>query len=231
MQIMYLSSSAMWRKNSEVKIITICSLGIILLMIIFPPYERTNIISGIIRGTGYMFLFFAPNEHNWRYVIDYPKLFLQSIGVLIFSFIYFFVKNNLKNFFVQNNDCKNVKRIDFSKVEFDKTIYNLVNKDEEKLFEFAMFEIENQKAQQGLLAKCLSETLGDEQKAKALYITYRVNQFKYEQNEQVNKLTNYLISVKAAYADACPLCKNNNVYVDVHSRPFCPDCEIYIDKV
>lgn len=220
---------AAWRNNSDFKVVVLCSFGIILLMILFPPYELTNISSGKVIENGYKFLFSMAERPNWRNVIDYPRLFLQFTGVFILSTFYLLVKNSFKNLSTINNSSKKDKSgIDFSKVEFDKTIYNLINKDEEKLFEFAMLEIENQEAQQGLLAKCLSETLGDEQKAKALYITYRVNQLKSEQNEQVNKLTNYLISVKAAYADACPLCKNNNVYIDVHNRPFCPDCERYL---
>lgn len=221
-------------KNSEIKKVSVFSLGIIFLMIIFPPYEEITKSSGRFLDNGYMFLFYhQENEYyNSRYVIDYARLFLQSIGVLISSFVYLFFKNNFKELPETNDNTKESENtIDFNKVKFDKTIYNLVGKEEEQLFELAMLEIENQKVQQGLLAKCLSETLGDEQKAKALYITYRVNQLKSEQNEQVKKLTNYLISVKAVYAVACPLCNKNNVYVHAQKRPYCPDCEIYTDKL
>ena len=220
-------------KNSEIKKVSIFSLGIIFLMIIFPPYEEIAKSSGRFVDNGYMFLFYyqGDGDYRTRYVIDYAKLFLQSIGVLIFSFVYLFFKNNFKELTEINDNTKESEHtIDFKNFKFDKTIYNLVGKEEEDLFELAIIEIKDNKTKQGLWAKCLSETTGDEQKSKSLYITYRVKQLINEQNDQISKLKNNYHSKKVAFSTYCNFCKNKNVYIDVHNRPFCPDCKMYTDK-
>jgi hypothetical protein len=154
-------------------------------------------------------------RRNWRNVIDYPRLFLQFTGVIILSTFYLLVKNSFKNLSTINNSSKKDKSgIDFSKVEFDNTIYNLINKEEEDLFELAIIEIKDNKTKQGLWAKCLSETTGDEQKSKSLYITYRVKQLIKEQNDQISKLKNNYHSKKVAHSTYRDFCKNNNVFMD-----------------
>ena len=206
---------AAWRNNSDFKVVVLCSFGIILLMILFPPYELTNISSGNVIENGYKFLFSMAERRNWRNVIDYPRLFLQFTGVIILSTFYLLVKNSFKNLSTINNSSKKDKSgIDFSKVEFDNTIYNLINKEEEDLFELAIIEIKDNKTKQGLWAKCLSETTGDEQKSKSLYITYRVKQLINEQNDQISKLKNNYHSKKVAHSTYRDFCKNNNVFMD-----------------
>ena len=53
---------------------------------------------------------------------------------------------------------------------------SLINKSDEDLYELAYSEINSDSRRQGLWAKALSRSLGDEQKAKALYIQLRVQQ-------------------------------------------------------
>ena len=60
----------------------------------------------------------------------------------------------------------------------------LLSKTEEDLYEMAYSEVRGDSRRQGLWAKTLSESLGDEQKAEALYLRYRVEQLSREQLAQ-----------------------------------------------
>lgn len=61
----------------------------------------------------------------------------------------------------------------------------LANKSEEDLYAMAFAEIQGENRRQGLWAKALSESMGDDKKAQALYIRIRVEQLISEQDEQL----------------------------------------------
>lgn len=60
----------------------------------------------------------------------------------------------------------------------------LLSKTEEDLYAMAFSEVRGESRRQGLWAKALSESLGDEQKAEALYIRFCAEQLSQEQKSQ-----------------------------------------------
>lgn len=61
---------------------------------------------------------------------------------------------------------------------------SLLDKSEEDLYAMAMAEMQSETRRQGLWARVLSEAMGDEPKAEALYIRYRTDQLVEEQDAQ-----------------------------------------------
>jgi hypothetical protein len=77
---------------------------------------------------------------------------------------------------------------------------SLLDKSEEDLYEMALTELGSDSKRQGLWAKVLSESLGDESKSAALYIRYRVEQLSKERIAQAQVKCRELIASK------CPKC-------------------------
>ena len=99
---------------------------------------------------------------------------------------------------------------------------------EEELYAMALVEVRNENRRLGLWAKLLSEAMGDEAKAEALYIRKRVAELTELQND------------KTSLIYQCPNCKTiNSISKDqLASRTsmtppawtfFCPACKQYAD--
>ena len=64
---------------------------------------------------------------------------------------------------------------------------SLLGKNEEELYEMAFAEVQGEARRQGLWAKSLSESMGDNQKSQAIYIRLRVEQLIADQAAQRQK--------------------------------------------
>jgi len=88
----------------------------------------------------------------------------------------------------------------------------LLEKSEEDLFAMAHAECQSESRRPGLWAKCIGESLGEENKAEAFYINYRAQQLIDERQQQIKAYDNS----KRAYEELC------------RSRVFrlfsCPNC-------
>lgn len=107
---------------------------------------------------------------------------------------------------------------------------SLVDKNEEDLYEMAYAEVHGETRRQGLWAKSLSNTLGDEQKATALYIQLRFDQL--IQDRRLQLLDNM-------FPFQCPQCGKTRAvsgrqiaecYEDDWSDFECPHCN-HLDDI
>lgn len=106
---------------------------------------------------------------------------------------------------------------------------------EEAYYEMTAAEVESGNVRAGLWAKALSEALGDEKKAGAIYIKLRVQTMREEaaaailKNSKADSATPYAAHSKQAYSDktviACPKCaKRLRVVTGKHLDITCPHC-------
>lgn len=120
----------------------------------------------------------------------------------------------------------------------------LLEKSEEDLFAMAHLECQSESRRPGLWAKCISESIGEEKKAEALYINYRAKQLIGECQEQKKVYEN----LKRAYEElcrsrpvhffACPNCFRDLQYTDGEMSEIqekkswiqtCPECRLLFD--
>jgi transposase-like protein len=81
---------------------------------------------------------------------------------------------------------------------------SLLDKSEEDLYEMALTELGSDSKRQGLWAKVLSESLGDESKSAALYIRYRVEQLSEELSKE--RIAQAPAKCRELIASKCPKC-------------------------
>ena len=107
---------------------------------------------------------------------------------------------------------------------------SLIDKSEEDLYEIAYSEVNADTRRQGLWAKALSESMGDEQKAQALYIRLRTEQLTNSRRQQL---------LDNVFPFECPGCGKPravrgsqiaNCYVDDWDDFECPHCK-HLDDI
>ncbi|MBN1513417.1 MAG: DUF4190 domain-containing protein [Phycisphaerae bacterium] len=114
----------------------------------------------------------------------------------------------------------------------------MANKTEEDLFAMAMAEVKSNSRRTGLWAKALSESLGDERKAEALYIRYRAAQLTQERDQQKRSALDAERNEKVLFK--CPECNKNlqltkGTLADLAGQKYpnwnrsCPGCQKVFD--
>ncbi len=107
-----------------------------------------------------------------------------------------------------------------------------MNSREEKLYAIAFGEIETAKMDQGVWGKAFSESLGDEQRAKALYVKFRVDQLERQnQNAVAEFLRRSRAEIVRGKSFVCPYCEVQTTalgqFVSIFSleeRHYCRSC-------